>query len=360
MTATQLNSWERVKLAIDHHQTDRVPTNFVAVPEVADRLIGEMNLANYDQLLDCLGSDVRDIEARYIGPPDRTGGFGVSNAQRDVWGVIRKPVTNQFSTYNEIVHYPLGEVKTVDEVENYAWPKIEWFDFSHLPDQIRQWDRRQKPWIKCSTGGAFESAWYLRGLEKFLMDLVDRPEFAEAIMRHVAGFWIAYALKAYEACDGRLDMFETGGDLGTQSGMLLSPDLWRRHIKPHSGGLIGTQAQWGAQTFYHSCGAIRPVIPDLIEMGVNVLDPIQPRARGMDPVSLKAEFGDKIAFHGGIDEQELLPHASSKEVFEHTQRMIAAMSKGGGYILAPSHAIQGDTPTSNILAMYRAAGAVKD
>lgn len=205
---------------------------------------------------------------------------------------------------------------------------------------------------------AFELPWYLRGLDQFLVDLVEKPDLAQAIIRNVVDFALAQLRKVHYACDGRLDMVVIGSDIGTQRGMMLSPALWREQIKPRTKQLIQASADLGLKSYYHSCGAIRPVIPDFIEMGLDVLDPIQPLAEGMEPALIKRDFGDRLTLHGGIDEQELLPHGTGRQVFEHTRQLATALGQGGGYILAPAHAIQADTPTENILAMYRAAGSI--
>jgi uroporphyrinogen decarboxylase len=355
----QLSSWERVKLAIEHKDTDRVPTNFYGVPEIHQRLVADLKKDDMEQVLEHLGIDVREVGARFVGPRDLAGGFDVREADTDIWGVVRKPVHNPFGVYTDIVHHPLAAAQSIDDVEKHPWPKVEWFDVSHLRAEIKQLNRQEKRWIKCFGGGAFETPWYMRGLDQFLIDLIENPELAEAISRHAVDFFIARTRKIFEACDGQLDMILTGGDIGTQRGMMLAPDLWRKHIKPYSHKLFKTYAEWGVKLIYHSCGSIRPVIPDFIEMGLDVLDPVQPLAVGMDPVSLKQEFGRQLTFHGGIDEQHLLPHGTSQEVFAQTQALIRVLSQDGGYILAPAHAFQADTPTANILAMYRAAGSVR-
>jgi len=353
----ELNSRERVRLAVEHQETDRVPVDYYAVPEVSERLIQELKVDDPDQLHDLLGIDFRQVAGRYVGPADKAGGFNVLDTAQDIWGVVRKPATNAFSTYAEIVHHPLGGMTTVAEIDGYDWPSVEWFDFSHIRDQIRQWDRREPRWTWCFGGGAFESPWYMRGLDQFLIDLIEQPDLAEAISRNVVKFYIACMRKLYEACDGRLDMVLTGGDIGTQRGMMLAPELWRKHVRPYTELLIRTYAGWGLKTIYHSCGAIRPVIDDFIRMGLDVLDPIQPLAEGMAPISIKEEFGDQLTLHGGIDEQQLLPTGTADEVFEHTRRMKDVLSRNGGYILCAAHAIQADTPSENILAIYRAAGS---
>jgi uroporphyrinogen decarboxylase len=137
--------------------------------------------------------------------------------------------------------------------------------------------------------------------------------------------------------------------------MMLSPRLWRARIKPFSAGLMTTFKKMGFKTYYHSCGSIVPIIPDLIEMGLDVLDPLQPGAAGMQPETLFAAFGDRLSFHGGIDEVGLLPHASADEVYQETTRVIDILGRNGGYIVSASHAVQGDTPVANVLAMFDAA-----
>lgn len=162
-------------------------------------------------------------------------------------------------------------------------------------------------------------------------------------------------MRAIEESDGQIDIIFSGGDIGTQRGMMLSPDLWRKYIKPWSKQLIKPFKEMGLKTFYHSCGSIVPVIEDFIEMGLDVLDPVQPKAEGMDPEYLKEHFGDRLSFHGGIDEQEILPLGAPEDVEKEVIRLINILGKNGGYIVAAAHAIQPDTPVENVLAMYRTA-----
>jgi uroporphyrinogen decarboxylase len=204
-------------------------------------------------------------------------------------------------------------------------------------------------------GGAFETPWYMRGMARFLMDLVEYPEIAEAICRHVADFYRRRTLRAIEESNGQIDIILSGGDIGTQKGMMLDPDLWRQHIKPYSETLIRPFKEMGLTTLYHSCGSIVPVIEDFIEMGVDILDPIQPKAAGMAAEELKRRFGKRLTFHGGIDEQELLPRGTPTEVSLEVRRLIQLFRDVGGYIVCPAHAIQPDTPVENIVALYEEA-----
>ena len=302
-----------------------------------------------------LGCDIRYVSGRFAGPSDMMGAPGAEAQGKDYWGVVWTAMANEFGTYNEITHYPLAHASTVKEIEEYSWPSIDWFDYSHLSEEIDRINRDERYCTLFFVGGCFESPWYMRGMSRFLMDLVECPDIAEAICARVTGFYKQRALRAIEESKGKLDMVYSGGDIGTQRGMMLSPDLWRRHIKPYSTQLIKTFKDMGIMTMYHSCGSIVPVIDDFIEMGLDILDPIQPRAAGMDPVVLKERFGDRLTFHGGIDEQHLLPHGTAEEVRKEVVRLMEVLGGDGAYIVCPAHAFQPDTPPDNVMAIYDTA-----
>ena len=205
------------------------------------------------------------------------------------------------------------------------------------------------------AGGAFETPWYMRGMERFMMDLVERPDIVDAICSHVEAYYRQRALRVLEAAQGGIDIVGSGGDIGGQTGMLLSPELWRERIKPYTGRLISTFKRMGLATFYHSCGSMVPVIDDLVEVGLDILEPIQVTARGMAPEELFPAVGNRISFHGAIDEVHVLPHATAEEVYAHTTHVIDVLGQNGGYIVAPTHQVQGDTPPENVVAIYDAA-----
>ncbi|MCK5757555.1 MAG: methyltransferase, partial [Clostridiales bacterium] len=179
------------------------------------------------------------------------------------------------------------------------------------------------------------------------------------ISRKVAQFYYQRALRVLEAADGQIDVVGSGGDIGGQNNLMLSPEKWRKHIKPYSAKLITTFKEMGLKTFYHSDGAISPVINDFIEMGLDVLDPIQVGAAGMTPEELYPAFGDRLSFHGAIDEVELLPHASPQEVYDETQRVMSILGQNNGFIVSPTHQVQGDTSPENVLAIYKAVDEFK-
>ena len=347
-----MTGYERVACAVRHEQADRLPSDYLATPEANTALKAYLHLEDDEALLARLGCDIRRVAGRYAGPPGTMGAPGVREAGKDFLGVVWKPVQNQFGTYNEIAHHPLGEATTVKEIEDYDWPSVDWFDFSHLADEIDRINSQERYCIMFFAGGAFETPWYMRGLARFLMDLVECPDIAAAICRHATDFYRERALRAIEASKGKIDLIGSGGDIGTQRGMMLSPDLWRSHIKPYSTELIKTFKDMGLMTYYHSCGSVVPVIDDLIEMGLDILDPIQPLAAGMDADSLKARFGTRLAFHGGVDEQNLLPNGSVDQVRAEIKRLTGTLGADGGYIVSPAHAFQPDTSPENIMAIY--------
>jgi len=350
-----MNGYERVACAVRHEKADRLPVDYLATPEANAALKAHLGIDSDEALRKHLGCDIRSVVGRYVGPAGTSGAAGIHAQGRDFLGIVWRPVTNAFGTYNEIAHHPLADATTVKEIEDYAWPSVDWFDFAHVSDEIDQLNRDERYCIMFFAGGAFETPWYMRGMSRFLMDLVECPDIAEAISRHAADFYKRRALRAIEQSKGKIDLIGSGGDIGTQRGMMLSPDLWRKHIKPYSTELIRTFKDMGLMTFHHACGSIVPVIDDLIGMGLDILDPIQPLAAGMDAESLKTRFGDRLAFHGGIDEQDLLPNGSVDDVRKEVRRVMETMGADGGYIVCPSHAVQPDTSPENVMAIYDTA-----
>ena len=350
-----MTPYERVASAVRHERPDRLPIDYIATPESHAQLKAYLAVEDDEALLRRLGCDFRMVEGRYVGPADMTGAPGIEAKGKDFLGIVWKPVKNQFGTYNEIAVHPLAHATTVKEIDDYAWPSVDWFDFSHLSTQIDRINRDRRYCIKFFAGGSFETPWYMRGLSRFLMDLVECPDIAEAISSHATEFYKQRALRAIEESKGKIDLVLSGGDIGTQRGMMLAPELWRRHVKRYSTELIRTFKDMGLMTMYHSCGSIVPVIEDLIGMGLDILDPIQPRAEGMDPVGLKKRFGSRLAFHGGIDEQHLLPRGTPDEVRREVARLMRELGGDGAYIVCPAHAIQPDTSPENVMAIYDTA-----
>ncbi len=357
-----MDSRNRVLHACERRKTDRPPMSLRFTADALELMRVHLGLPESDNLLndvlDELDADLRWLALPFIGPEERSAPtlFGEG---KDFWGVEHVKVETPTDTYYEFARHPLAEVKSVAEVEAYDWPDLDWWDYSAVPEVIERMNCRDRRAVLFMAGGAFETPWYICGMEKFLTELHTEPEIPEAICRHVEEYYRQRALRVINAAAGKLDILGSGGDIGTQRGMMLSPDVWRRRIKPFTGRLISTFKQMGMKTFYHSCGSVVPVIDDLIEVGLDLLDPIQVRAEGMTPDNLYARFGDRLSFHGGIDEQELLPHGTATEVYDETRRTIDILGRQGGYVVSAAHQIQADTPPENVIAMLDAARNVK-
>lgn len=196
--------------------------------------------------------------------------------------------------------------------------------------------------------GLYETTWYLRGFENALADAAGDEEFYGALVDRIAEA-VEAALDV--ALELTVDYVAFGDDLGDQNGVTIGPDRWRRFFKEHWARLCGKAHAAGKKVFLHSCGSVADVVPDLIEVGIDVLDPVQPEPRGMNPYELKAAYGDRIVFHGGLGSQSTIPFGTPDEIRAEVKRLCARMGRNGGYILAPAKAIRDETPLENALAV---------
>ena len=193
----------------------------------------------------------------------------------------------------------------------------------------------------------------VRGWEGMFIDMVERPEWVHFLARTFTDFYKEDYTRAAEATRGRIDLYLLISDLGSQAGPLISVSMFRQFVAPYIQEMTDCIHSLGGKVLYHSCGMIRPFIPDLIEAGIDVLDPIQPIGPSMAPESLKAEFGDRLCFHGGIDVQHLLVRGTPEEIQAEVRRYCTGLGHNGGYILGPTHLFQPDIPPENILAVYQ-------
>ncbi len=352
--AAALSPWERVEEALAHREPDRVPFDFWAVPEVWEMLRTALATDEDEEILRLLGVDCRMVTTRYVGDKARELPDGTFI---DAWGTHRRRVDNEFGSYDEYAGHPLADAETVGDVLNWDWPSPDDWDVSEVRAQCERWQAPVRYHLRYEVGGIFEWSWGLRGFERFLLDLIEQPEIACAIMDRFTDIYIENTLRVIEAAGGLLDMVYTYDDVGIQSGPLLSPRMWREFILPRHQRLNAAirSAGYPVKIMYHSCGAIYPFIAAFVdEMGIDVLNPLQPRAAGMDMARIKAEFGDRLAFHGAVDIQQTLPFGTPEEVQAEVQERCCVLGRGGGYICASAHYIQADTPLENIIAMYTA------
>jgi len=350
-----MNGRQRVLTAMRHEQPDRVPLFYRDTPEVRARLLKDLGCDDFESLLRYFQIDFRWVEPRYVGPPLMDEERGV---RRDIWGVDYRYVRfSETDGYWEAVSHPLIDCQDPAELDDYPWPSLDWFDFSTLADQAAAHED-----YALMTAPGFASPGILQfpiqclvGEEKSLIDMAVNPEFFDALVQHVLQFQLPLIERMFQAAGGRINFFRIGDDFGTQRGLLISPETFRRRLQEPLRAMAEAAKRHGAFYYQHCCGGIRELIEDLIETGVDVLDPVQVKAAGMVPAELKAEFGDRLCFSGGVDEQELLTTGTPQDVRTGVFRLLDDMARGGGFFLGPTHNFQVDIPTENIVAMYDAA-----
>jgi uroporphyrinogen decarboxylase len=363
---------DRVSQAIRFVKPDRVPRDFAAVPEVWERLARHFGTADREEILDRLGVDLRivsyDSFCRHPGVPldqvdmevsrERCSTHGMwrvvepDGSNRDIWGAHRRGVRNAFGTLDELVSCPLASTATLDDLRRYRWPETDWWDFRSLRAVIGRLNERGIHSIRYRIGSVFETAWSLYGLERFLVELATEPEKPLYIMGRIAEVHQENLRRVLDLAGDLIDIVYFYDDLASQDGLLLSPRLYERYIQPFHQRFIELAHSFGKPAMMHSCGSVYALIPRLIDMGLTILNPVQPSARNMNPEKLAREFGGRIVFHGGVDVQQFLPHATPGEVSERVRRVSELLGARGGYIRAGSHHIQADTPLANILEMY--------
>jgi len=354
-----ITSRERVNNAILRKPNDRAPYNFRAEPVVYENIKRAMGLTSDEAVRTWAQSDVRDVGTVYSGGGyggysgfgwrDRELGGGV---QEDFWGVRRQRVSNSGGEYIEICHFPM-QAMAFDEIRNYNWPdprKI--FNFAPLAEMIRKANGNNRYWWMIEGESMYDRSWAVRGMEPFLMDLVGEPELADFILGKMAQFSFEYTRMILDKADGLIDAIGIYNDLGTQNAMLINPQLYREHVKPYQKRYIEMVKSYGTKVFCHSCGAVEPIIADLAEIGVDVVDPLQLRAMRMTPEEMQQKHGNSITLHGGLDTQGFLQKASPATVKGEVQRMLQTLGRDGGYILAGTHLYQADVPVANIAAIH--------
>lgn len=350
-----MTSKELVLSAIAHKATPRPPFTFSAMPELYERLKRDLQMDDLE-MREKFGGDIVFVgpfpkkQASPIAYADPTIEITPDGFFRDIWGVDFRLVEHSAGRYVDLARHPLREISSLEDLDSYPyWPSADLWDYSTIKAQCLA--SSYYATIGHSRG-FFEISWFLRGMENFFSDLLLNPSLACGVMDRVLEYLLERMEKVLRSAEGNLTMLELNDDVGGQNALLISPDVWRKYIKPRLRKQVELCKKFGVKVQYHSCGSVRAILPDLIEIGVDVLNPVQPKAWGMDPFELKREFGRHITLHGGVDEQELLPRGKPEEVRDYVKRLIDEVGKDGGLIVAPCHTLQPDTPTENVLALY--------
>lgn len=342
-----MNSKERVLAAIKRVEPDRVPVDLWALSPVTDSLRAYFGVGDDEGARRALGVDLRSVWPAYVGPPLLTYDDGSWN---DWWGLHKKMI----GPFEEVVKPPLGEAQTLADVEAHPWPDPDWFDYDGLRpacETLAEYMlviRDPGPNATC----VLRLAMFLRGMEQFMMDLVVSPNLAQAIIEQVEAFYLELNRRILEAVGDLTDVYFIADDVGVQDGLMISPRMFRKFIRPSLERFIAQAKRYGQKVMYHTCGAVRRLIPDFIEMGVDVLNPIQVSAKGMEPAGLKRDFGNVLCFHGALDIQTVLSQGTPDRIRDEVKRLCDILGPGGGFILAPTNNVMPETSVENIMALY--------
>jgi len=342
-----MNSRERMLAAINHQRPDRIPTDIWATPETWAKL--RRHFGETADLRSILHIDGFAWAApKYIGPELPPVGVGETI---NYWQIRDKAINYGGGEYSETSQSPLASAQTIDDLEAFPWPRREWFDFSVMAEPLRQGQQKQ------ATQVGYQAPFYyhnqLRGLEQSLIDPLVDPEFTHHLLGRLTDSFLSIHRGMFEACGHLLDVTQVTDDYGMQTGPMISMETFGAFYKPCLKKMIDLAKEFGIKVFHHDDGAMRAFLPELIELGIDILNPVQWRCPGMECDGLKRDFGKKICFHGGIDNQQTLPFGTASDVRKEVRAVIDALAGDGtGYIFAPCHNIQVVSPVENVIAMY--------
>jgi uroporphyrinogen decarboxylase len=343
---------DRIHAALAHRQPSRVPFSWGFGPthEMQEQLRRDLAPRGLDwDRLRTAADDVVQVHLLYRGPALPAG--------TDEWGVVRKTVSYGAGSYEEIAHYPLAGARGEADLDAYPWPDPDAYDYDRMPrDLERAFVEQGAKAVRTRGGNPFECYTWMAGLEEALTNLVVAPDLVRAAMARITHFWEERLRRVAERVGPEVDILFCADDLGGQTGPLMSPDTYRSVLQPFHRRLfaLARRLMPRARIVYHSDGSVAALVPDLIDAGIDALEALQVECAGMDAQALKDAFGGRLAFHGGISVQQLLPRADAATVSAECRRLVAILGRDGGYIAAPSHAIQVGTPTDNVMAMLAA------
>ncbi|MHC4664398.1 MAG: uroporphyrinogen decarboxylase family protein [Planctomycetota bacterium] len=381
MMKETMTSRERVVRALNHEIPDRVPIDLGGFQTGIHKkayvdLLGHLGLEEDIVTLDPVQQLAKPseeilkrfrVDVRYVcahGPESFKGGIEQNmrggrlwHDLRDEFGVVWSMPDNQ-QLYMDISHHPLAKA-TVEDIADYPFPDgSDTTRFSGVREDALK-VRNETPYaISTGIGGVvYEYCWYMRGLERWFLDMIENPAFCEALLDKMLKFWLDYHTGFMAEVGDIVDVVMIGDDLAGQHGPLFSPQFYRRVVKPRQKKLVRhIKSLTKAKIWYHTCGSCVEYIPDLIDNGIDILNPVQISAERMGPGELKKRFGDKIVLWGGaIDTQHVLPFAKPDEIREHVRKNIEIFKPGGGYVFNNVHNIQAGVPAENVVALFDAA-----
>ncbi len=337
---------ERWLAVLQRKKPDRLPTDYWATSEVTEMLLRHTKTSTDRELFTSLHIDVPiSVSPAYRGPELAT--------DEDVFGCRYRNVNYGTGSYRECVTHPLARYASVAEIEDdYQWPDPDWWDYKELSQQIQGMEE-----YPVRGGGSEPFLKYkdLRGQEQAFMDLVLNPDMVHYCLDKLFDLAYTDTLRIYEQLPGQVNITYVAEDMGSETDLMLSPEHVRTFLLPRMQRIVDLAHEAGAYVFHHNDGAIRRIIPDLIDLGIDVLNPIQWRCPGMERQGLKADFGSQLVFHGGVDNQQTLAFGTPADVEAEVLENIRILGEGGGYIIAPCHNIQPVSAPETIVALYKTA-----
>lgn len=334
---------ERWGAVLKRLRPDRVPMDYWATPETTFKLMDYLACRSKKAMLEKLHVDyVIQAKPRYVGPKIPRG--------YDVFGCRYEKMDYGTGLYKENISHPLANFRTVGEVKrHYTWPDPDWWDYSAVASRL---ERDEDHCVQAGLYEPFLVYKNLRGDMQAYMDLVEHPDLVHYCLDQLLHLSFTEIQRLYDQIPGRVFFTYVAEDMGGQSDLLISPEHIREFLLPRMKEVINFVHKAGAYVFHHNDGSVRCIIPDMIAAGIDILNPIQWRCAGMDRDALKQEFGSRVVFHGGMDNQHTLAFGTAEEVRQEVLDNLRILGRGGGYILAPCHNIQPITPPENIVAMY--------
>ncbi len=349
-----MRSKERVLAAFASQEPDRVPIDYMANPGIDRRLKEHYGLAldNDEGLRQALGVDFRIVHPEYVGPrlheelPER--------AVCPQWGIHRRWIEHENGGYMDYCDFPLAEA---DEETVAAWPmpSPDDFDYDAIVEACEEYEEYAIAIGGSSLGDIINSAGMLRTMEQVLVDLITGDPAGLRLIDHKLAVTSEIARRTLEAGKDKVDFVWMGEDLGTQHSPLIGMDLFRRHIRPRHQRVVDIAKSFAKPVMIHTCGSSSWAYEDFIEMGIDVVDTLQPEATDMSPQHLKKTFGGRLAFHGCISTAGPVADGTPQDVVDSVRETLEIMMPGGGYCLSPTHELQDNSPTENVVAMYEAA-----
>jgi uroporphyrinogen decarboxylase len=345
---TPRQRWEAV---VRGERPDRPACDYWGTAEITGRLKKDLGCASDRALWERLGVDkLVQLTPRHPRATEETWHL---QSFFSVWriGTRQVPYAGGLGYYEEAVVHPLAGAECVADIEQFDWPDPEEWDVSDLRRQSDEW--RDYPQL---AGGCelFYLYCRLRGMEQALEDVALNAGIADAVLERIAAIDRALTKRILDEVGGRLLFSYVAEDLGTQDSLLMSPRMFRRFLKPHMLKMIELVHSYGVNVFHHDDGAMRPMLPELVEMGIDLLNPVQWRCKGMEREGLVRDFGPNLIFHGGVDNQHTLPYGTPDEVRNEVRDNIRIFAGAKGYIVAPCHNLQANTSTENVTALYEA------